>query len=140
MYVIFGAPKVIKTITLILSEKGFLVMPTKLKEYIIVRRDPRRDIPEGFYDQVRIEEFNENYYTFLKGDDALKDIISPAKHRAGQVVSIIGGTYRDFKGIIKTVNQNNTYVVEISVFGKPVRAVVENEHLQKTNYTDGEAG
>jgi len=138
MYVIFGAPKIIKTVTLILSEKGFLVMPTKLKEYVIVRRNPRRDIPESFHDQVKIEEFNENYYTFLKGDDVLKNIISPVKLKSGQVVSIIGGPYKDFKGIIKTANPNNTYTVEISVFDKPVRAVVEHEHLQKTNYTDEE--
>jgi transcription antitermination factor NusG len=134
MYVIFSSPKIIKTVTHILSEKGFLVMPTKLKEYIIVRRDPRRDIPESFHDQVKIEEFSENYYTFLKGDDTLKNIITPARLKSGQVVSIIGGPYKDFRGIIKTVNPTDTYVVEISVFNKPVRAVVEHEHLQKTDY------
>lgn len=134
MYVIFSSPKNIKTITHILSGKGFLVMPTKLKEYVIVRRDPRRDIPDSFYDQVKVEEFNESYYSFLQGDDSLKDIITPARLKTGQVVSIIGGQYQDFRGIIKTVNPNNTYVVEISVFNKPVRAVVEHEHLQKTDY------
>ncbi len=135
MYVIFGSPKIVKTITFILSGKGFLVMPTKLKEYVIVRRDPRRDIPESFHEQIRIEEFNENYYTFLKGDDVLKNIISPAKLKSGEVVCIIGGPYKDFKGIIKTANPNNTYVVELSVFDKPVRAVVDHEHLQKKDYT-----
>jgi transcription antitermination factor NusG len=135
MYVIFSSPKIIKTVTHILSEKGFLVMPTKLKEYVIVRRDPRRDIPESFHEQVKIEEFSENYYTFLKGDDTLKNIITPARLKSDQVVSIIGGPYKDFRGIIKTVNPTDTYVVEISVFNKPVRAVVEHDHLQKTDYS-----
>jgi transcription antitermination factor NusG len=134
MYVIFSSPKIIKTLTHILSDKGFLVMPTKLKEYVIVRRDPRRDIPDSFRDQVKVEEFNESYYSFLQGDDSLKDIIKPARLKSGQVVSIIDGPYKDFKGIIKTVNPNNLYVVEISVFNKPVRAVVDHEHLQKTDY------
>jgi hypothetical protein len=131
MYVIFGSPKTIKTITLILSEKGFLVMPTKLKEYIIVRRDPRREIPENYHDQIRVEKFDENYYSFLEGDSVLRNILSPEKLKSGEVVSITGGPYKDFKGIIKTVNPNNTYLVEISVFDKPVRAVVEHEHVLK---------
>jgi hypothetical protein len=131
MYSIFGTPKINKILTKILQDHGFVVRQTKLNEYILVRRDPRRYIPDNILKAVKITEFEGDYYDFLRDANLIRDLLAPVKFRAGDPVLIVDGPYKDFNGIIKGEKPDKTFMVNISVWGKIVTAPVDAEHLEK---------
>ena len=130
MYIIYAMPKIIKLLIPILTKKGFIVRETKLKEYIAIRNDPSAAIPDSLRTAVKIEQYDGNYFTFLKNAGVVRDILNPPKLKAGTPVRITGGMYKDFKGIIKRVNRDNTYKLEIGVWGQMVTADVEAECVE----------
>jgi hypothetical protein len=131
MYSIFGTPKINKILTKILQDHGFVVRQTKLKEYILVRRDPKRYIPDNILKAVKISEFEGDYYDFLRDANLIRDLLAPVKFSAGDPVLIVDGPYKDFNGIIKEEKPDKTIMVNISVWGKIVTAPVDADHLAK---------
>jgi transcription antitermination factor NusG len=131
MYSIFGPPKTIRILSKILQENGFVVRPTKLNEYILVRRDPWSYIPENIRKAIKLTEFEGSYYDFLRDANVVKDLLAPVKFRPGEPVSIVDGPYKDFNGIIRAEKPDNLFMIDISVWGKIVTALVQGEHLAK---------
>ena len=131
MYSIFGTPKINKILTKILQDHGFVVRQTKLKVYILVRRDPKRYIPANILKAVKISEFEGDYYDFLRDANLIRDLLAPVKYSAGDPVLIVDGPYKDFNGIIKEEKPDKTFMVNISVWGKIVTAPVDADHLAK---------
>lgn len=131
MYSIFGQPKTIKILTKILEESGFVVRQTKLKEYILVRRNPVRHIPDNILKVVKVDEFEGGYYDFLRGANAVRDLLAPVKFDPGDPVLVVDGPYKDFNGIVRRENRDKTYMVNISVWGKIITAHIEPGHLTK---------
>jgi hypothetical protein len=108
MYSIFGPTKMLRILTKILQDHGFVVRQTKLKEYILVRRNPRRYIPDNILKAVKITEFEGDYYDFLRDANLIRDLLAPVKFRAGDPVLIVDGPYKDFNGIIKEEKPDKT--------------------------------
>lgn len=131
MYSIFGQPKTIRILTRILEESGLVVRQTKLKEYILVRRNPVRLIPDNILKVVKVTEFEGGYYDFLRGANVVKDLLTPVTLKPGDPVIIVDGPYRDFNGIVRRENRDKTYMVNISVWGKIITAHIEPGHLAK---------
>ena len=131
MYSVFGQPKTIRILTKILEESGFVVRQTKLKEYILVRRNPKKHIPENIMKAVKVTEFEGDYYDFLRGANEVKDLLSPVKFNPGDPVVVVDGPYKDFKGIVRNEKPDKTYMVDISVWGKIVKANIDPGHLSK---------
>jgi transcription antitermination factor NusG len=131
MYSIFAAPRVLKLVKKVLEDKGYVIRDTKLKEYILVRRDPVKHLPEKIRKFVRVSRFDGDYFDFLKDANIIRDILAPKKIEAGDPVVIIDGPYKDFKGIVKERRNKDLYMVDISIWGKIVTADVEAGHIEK---------
>ena len=68
----------------------------------------------------------------MKNAGIVKDILNPPKLKEKTSVLITGGMYKDFKGIIKRVNRDDTYKVEIAVWGQMVTADVNVDHVEQS--------
>lgn len=137
MYMIHSnSTRNIKLITKLLEGKGYIVWPTKLPDYIYVRKDPHGIIPDNLKQSLRIIEFenDESIYRFLREAGLISEILEPPKIHVGEPVCVVGGMYKDFRGIVKSINDNGTVNVEISIFGKITNAVLERSQVETVIY------
>lgn len=131
MYSIFATPRILKLVKKVLEDKGYVIRDTKLREYILVRKNPVMDIPENMRKFLKITRFDGDYFDFLKDANIIRDILTPEEIEAGDPVVIIDGPYKDFKGIVKERRNKDLYMVDISIWGKIVTAFVEAGHMEK---------
>ena len=134
MYVIMGNGNRLKRIKKFLESKGHVVRETQFPSYIITSRDPSNDIPETLKPYLKVDYVEGSvvkYRKILKGMEVLESILDPTKGiKEGDSVIITGGTYKGFVGIVKEKNSKNC-MVEISVWGKPVKDCIPFKELEK---------
>ena len=130
MFYISAKPKIIKLLIALLEKNGFVVRETKLEDYIIVRNDPTAYIPDHLQNSVKIKEDDGDYTSFLKEAGRLRDILNPPKLQVGAAVLITEELYKDFKGIIKAVHDDDSYSVELSIWGRIVLVKIEAANVR----------
>ena len=128
-YIIFTTPRKAKILLKHLKLKGLIVEETDMPEYLITIRDPGPYIPTELKNSVKIKEFQGRFADFLKDAGKLGKMLFSKGFSAGDAVKITSGVYEGFSGIVKRVNEN--IEIEISVFGKVVVDVFQEEQLEK---------
>lgn len=126
MYLISGAPKKIKRIFTLYKNMPLGLKETEFGEYLLSEKDPAGMIPSQMMSSLKVDVVDD-----CRAKNLVKGAVPESKPlpSRGMPVRITSGTYKDFSGIVKSI-ENEDCTVEVMVFGHIVRATCAAKELE----------